>query len=253
MHPVLFQGFGLTLYSFGLLVALGVASGIYWLLSRCAARGEDATPYMQVTFIALLGAFIGARLLFLIYFPELWQTQGLAAVFASGGLVWYGGVAGALLGATLALWKIKPITFWQWLDRLSPSVALGLAFGRLGCLLAGCCYGAACQLPWAIQYPIDHPTHPLWVHPSPLYESLGAFLLAYFLGRLEKNTKQTGRVAAWFFSLAGLLRFLVEMSRGDTLSLALGLSVSQWGSLLMLAFGLFLFWKSRYASAPAHA
>ena len=69
-----------------------------------------------------------------------------------GGLVYYGGLVGATLAGMICIrWKRLPL--WKTADVLAPSIALGNIFGRIGCLLNGCCYGRACSLPWAIRFP----------------------------------------------------------------------------------------------------
>ena len=76
-----------------------------------------------------------------------------------GGLVFYGGLIGATLAGVLYA-RLKKLPLWKMADILAPSIALGYVFGRIGCLLNGCCYGRACGLPWAIRFPAGNPLNP---------------------------------------------------------------------------------------------
>src|SRR5688572_19445903 len=122
----------------------------------------------------IFGAIIGARILYVInYWDEEFAGKPLYRIVTIGrsGLVFYGGLIGASLGTILYCWKNK-LPLWKIADVMAPSVALGHAFGRLGCLMTGCCYGRACSLPWAIRFPDTHATAGLPVHPVQIYESL---------------------------------------------------------------------------------
>lgn len=240
MHPILFTISGFTLYSFGLMVALGILAGVLYLAWRCRRQGEPVAPYLDAALAAIVCGLIGARLMYFLYYPDLLMKEGLEALWMRGGLVWYGGIFAGAAGAALWLKLTKGPNFLSWVDRMAPSLMLGLAFGRIGCFLAGCCYGAPCSLPWAVMYPMGHPTHPALLHPSPLYESAGALVLALGLGWLESKQTKPGLVTSWFFVGAGILRFLVEATRGDTIPFFLGLSVSQTVSLLFVLLGLSL-------------
>jgi phosphatidylglycerol:prolipoprotein diacylglycerol transferase len=112
---------------------------------------------------------------------------------------------------------MKKLPLWKVADILAPSVALGYVFGRVGCLLNGCCYGRACSLPWAIRFPADNPlnppTHP--VHPTEVYESLLNLGLYAVLAWLFRRKKFDGQVFSVYLVSYALLRSFVEMFRGD--------------------------------------
>jgi phosphatidylglycerol:prolipoprotein diacylglycerol transferase len=133
-----------------------------------------------------------------------------------GGLVYYGGLMGASLACILYT-RIKKLPLWKVADILAPSIALGYVFGRIGCLLNGCCYGRACSLPWAIRFPADNPlnppTHP--VHPTEVYESLLNLGLYAVLAWLFRRKKFDGQVFSVYLVSYALLRSFVEMFRGD--------------------------------------
>lgn len=101
--------------------------------------------------------------------------------------------------------------------RFAPSIALGYVFGRIGCLLNGCCYGRVCSLPWAIRFPADNPLHPPTypVHPTEVYESLLNLGLYMALAWLHRHKKFDGQVFAVYLVSYAALRSFVELFRGD--------------------------------------
>ena len=178
------------------MVALGFLAGL-WTASRRGLRdgitGEkivDLGPWL------IVGAILGARTLYVIsYWQEAFAGKPVAEIFAvwKGGLVFYGGLIGATLAGILYT-RLKKLPVWKVADIVAPSIALGYVFGRIGCLLNGCCYGRACNLPWAIRFPennpLSPPTYP--VHPTEIYESLlnlGLYAFLVWLYR-RKAAKQ---------------------------------------------------------------
>jgi phosphatidylglycerol:prolipoprotein diacylglycerol transferase len=144
-------------------------------------------------------------------------------------------------------------------DVLSPSLALGHAIGRIGCLLAGCCWGSSCDLPWAITYTspvaaanLGTPLHqPL--HPFPVYSSLFNFGLYALLAAYYRRRPAAGRVFATYLILYGIGRFILEWSRGDAVrGFVFGgaLSTSQMISIALILTGAGLHvWISRRRAA----
>ena len=131
-----------------------------------------------------------------------------------GGLVFYGGLIGAIAG-TIIFASVKKLPLWKLADVLSPSIPLGYVFGRIGCLLNGCCYGKECRLPWAIHFPQGHETYPHALHPTQVYDS-GLNLLFYLgLAWLYRRKKFDGQVFAVYLVGYAVLRFVVELFRGD--------------------------------------
>jgi phosphatidylglycerol:prolipoprotein diacylglycerol transferase len=136
-----------------------------------------------------------------------------------GGLVYYGGLIGASL-ACIAYAYAKRLPLWKTADVMAPSVALGQMFGRLGCLLNGCCYGRATTCAWGIRYPSGHETHPegglaLTVHPTQVYESLLALGLYLGLAWWFRRKRFDGQVFAFYLVGYAIIRSTVEMFRGD--------------------------------------
>jgi phosphatidylglycerol:prolipoprotein diacylglycerol transferase len=242
MKPVLFVLFGWPVPAFGVMLALAASVSLGWAARRAQQRGLEAELFLNSMVGVLLAALLGARLGYFWFFPQRFWAHPLESLLSPGGLVWYTGMLGAMAALMFAT-KACRVGFWPLASILAVPASLGLALGRLGCLLAGCCYGGPCHLPWAITYPEGHPTH-AWglaavaVHPSPLYESLGALALMAALLWVERRQGPQTNSAALFLVGYGALRCLLECFRGDRLVWALGLSASQWIGLGMIALGL---------------
>jgi phosphatidylglycerol---prolipoprotein diacylglyceryl transferase len=239
MYPVLFSLFGFNFYSFGFCISLGILLGALLLKYRTQKTlGQGAVAWMIQTLCAvIIIGFIGARVFYCFYYPEKFAEAPIA-VLLQGGLVWYGGLFAGWAGL-IGLAKTAKQNVLQIMDLVAPSLMVGLGFGRIGCFLAGCCFGSPCHLPWAISYPVGHLTHGALVHPTPLYESLGAFALAGLTVWLEKAFPNNHRGLASGVLLFGygILRFGLEYLRGDKLMVAT-LSASQWMSLAGILMGI---------------
>ena len=223
VHKIAFTfGPALTIYWYGVMVALGFLAGL-WTAGRRGLRGGFAAE--QIVDLGpwlIVGTILGARALYVLsYWHEEFAAAPLADVFKvwRGGLVFYGGLIGASLACILYT-RIKHLPLWKVADILAPSIALGHFFGRIGCLLNGCCYGRACSLPWAITFPEGHETHPKGspatpVHPTEIYEALLNLALYAALAWLYRRRKFDGQVFGVYLISYALLRSFVEMFRGD--------------------------------------
>jgi phosphatidylglycerol:prolipoprotein diacylglycerol transferase len=161
--------------------------------------------------------------------------------FWHGGLAFYGGF---LLAVRVGLWfaRRKALGVWRVADLVSPFIALGLFFGRMGCYLNGCCYGPACELPWAVRFP----GHRDLVHPTQLYEAAAALAISAVLYYGVRSRKRGhGQVFAGLLVGYGVIRFLLEYVRADERGIYFGLSTSQWIAIPLVAAGLWLAWRKR--------
>ena len=219
MHPIAFKLGTLSVHWYGVLVAMGFIAGLWTAGRRAPLHGispdkvGDAGPWM------IIGGIIGARSLYVAtYWKESFAGYPWTEVFMvqRGGLVFYGGLIGASL-ATILYCRVRHIPLWKLADVFAPSIALGYVFGRLGCLMNGCCYGRACSLPWAISYPSGAlpPEHHGPVHPTQIYDSLLNLLLYLFLAWLYRRKKFDGQVFATYLICYAFTRSFVEYFRGD--------------------------------------
>jgi phosphatidylglycerol:prolipoprotein diacylglycerol transferase len=240
---------GLTIHWYGVMVALGFLSGL-WLASRRGVReGLRAETVLDLGPWLIVGTIAGARLLFVgTYWREQFAGKPFWEVFKvwHGGLVYYGGLLGAsLAGVLYARRKRQPL--WKLADILAPSIALGQVFGRIGCLLNGCCYGRPCHLPWAISFPEHNaagaPTVP--VHPTQIYESILSLGLCVALMWLHRRKRFDGQTFGLYLIGYALLRSFVELFRGDYPPyqyLGGWVTPGHLGSALILTAGLVLLW-----------
>jgi phosphatidylglycerol:prolipoprotein diacylglycerol transferase len=231
------------------MVALGFLSGL-WLASRRALReGIAAEAVLDLGPWLIVGTIAGARLLYVAtYWREQFAGKPFWEVFKvwHGGLVYYGGLIGASLAGMLYA-RGKGLPLWKLADILAPGIALGQVFGRIGCLLNGCCWGRRCDLPWAISFPANNAAGaPTWpVHPTQIYESLLSLGLCVALIWLQRRKRFDGQIFSFYLIGYALLRSFVELFRGDYPPyqyLGGWVTPGHLGSALALAAGLVLLW-----------
>ena len=253
MHPIAFHLGSLAIHSYGVMIAVAFLIGLWTVTLRARldpALRNSGENIADVTLWLMAGAILGARTVYVTtYWKEQFAGQPLTEIFAiwHGGLVYYGGLIGAAVGGFIYIrWKKMPL--WKTADVFAPSIALGSVFGRIGCLLNGCCYGRACDLPWAITFtnsqahelsgtPLDVP-----VHPTEIYDALLNLALYIFLAWLFRRKKFDGQVFATFLICYSITRSIVEYFRGDysNLHYHLGLTPAQWISVPIFIAGLLL-------------
>ncbi len=217
MYPVLLEFGPLRLYSYGLMMALGFLAATMWGAKRAPRYGVDPNFIGDLSWVYIIGGIIGGRATFLLVeeslddlfsfrFFEIWN----------GGMVFYGGLIVAIL-ATLIYCRRKMVPFWSIADILAPAVALGHAFGRVGCVFAGCCFGKQCDLPWAITFSNPAGLAPLNIplHPTQLYEVVGNLGIIGLLLLAERRKLARGSLFAFYLFLYAILRGVVEAYRGD--------------------------------------
>ncbi len=227
------------------MVALAFIAGL-WTASRRGLR-ENFAPEKILDLGPWLigGAILGARIFYVVeYWREQFADKPLSEIFMiqHGGLVYYGGLVGASL-ACIIYARLKKIPLWKLSDVLTPSIALGYVFGRIGCLMNGCCYGRVCTLPWAIHFPADHETHGLSLHPTQIYDSLLNLVLYLMLAWLYRRKKFDGQIFATYLMCYAGTRSFVEYFRGDYSDAHIhgGLTPAHLVSIGIFAAGLILF------------
>jgi len=274
MHPRLFtvpafELFGrmvgpLAMPTYGILLVLGMLAGL-WIVTRQARKaGLVPETITDMAVYAIIAGLIGAKVLLLIVEWPFYSRnpRELLSLFQSGG-VFYGGLLGAI---PVAFWYARrhQLDGWKTADVLAPGVAVGQAIGRMGCFMAGCCYGKPTSVPWAVTFtdvfanrnvgtPLDTP-----LHPTQIYESLACFLILGILLWMAPRKRFHGQVVLAYVVLYAVARFVVEMFRGDAIrGFVFGgrLSTSQFIALLMVAAAALVFpylWR-RNRLAPARA
>lgn len=261
MYPRLFEFGWFTVYSYGLLLALAYLLGLQMALVRARHRGMDSTRVMDLGIWIIISALIGAKLMLLIvdwdYFSR--NPRELLSLAQSGG-VFYGGLILALIVALWYMWRHR-MNVWAVCDVFAPGIALGHVIGRLGCFLAGCCYGRPTDVAWAVRFTdpfaaanVGTPLH-MDLHPTQLYEAGAELLiLGLLLGTERMGRPFPGRTFWSYMFVYGVSRFIIEMYRGDPRGFVFGtnLSTSQFISIVLVPLSLImLFVLSRRSPSPA--
>lgn len=241
MHPELIRIGAFALPSYGVMMALGFLAGLWLVRRRAPAFSLAPDAASDVGIWLLLSGLVGAKLLLVIVeWPQYVSSwNGLKDLARAGG-VFYGGLIGATLGTAILLRK-RGIPFFTFADIAAPSIALGQSLGRVGCLLAGCCWGRQCALPWAITFSDPKANEgvgvPLGIplHPTQIYEAVGTLVLCVLLLVFERRRYSGETFVRYLFGYA-ILRFTIEFVRGDPRGSVFGaMSTSQFIALCLVA------------------
>ncbi len=259
MHPILFSAGPITIYSYGVLLAAAYLAGLWLAVRRARAAGIDGNRIMDLLIWVIIAALVGAKALLLIvdfqHFTSSWEE--FTTLLRSGG-VFYGGLIAAILVCIYQLRKHR-LALWPSADLFSPGIALGYMVGRLGCLMAGCCYGKPTDVAWAITFTdpaanfnVGTPLN-VALHPTQLYESAAGLVLLVALLLLEKRPGAFAGRTFWSFAfLYSVLRFIIEFYRGDDRGLVFDmLSTSQFISVVLGPLSLIMLWYLSRANRPA--
>jgi phosphatidylglycerol---prolipoprotein diacylglyceryl transferase len=266
MRPTLFNIGPVPIRSFGVMVLIGFILALWYAMTMARKRmerlGQKAgdpgviTPdhVFDMSLVALFVSIIGARILYIVM--DLHEFRGSWTDFFK---IWTGGISvhGAIVSGALFLWwycRRHKLSFLQFGDITAPAFAIGYAVGRLGCFLNGCCYGHACDLPWAVQFVKDGSgalTPPS--HPTQIYATLMSAVIFFILHRRLTRPHKDGEVFVGYLALYCVYRFIDEHFRkGATADIFVaGLTHAQVFSLLVLPILLFFLWRIRTGTAKA--
>lgn len=252
MYPVLFHIGSFELASYGAMMALAYLVASWYLYRRLDKIQLDKDTFWNIIFIAFLSALLGAKLLYLILsWPEMGNTFAERLTMAVRdfryGFVFFGGAITAIV-ALICYLKKKKLPVFQIADFYIVALPLGHAIGRIGCFLAGCCFGKPTSLPWGVTFTNPHSlVAPQYLgvplHPTQLYEVGLNLILFYILHRYYQKPHKDGAVLALYLVGYALVRFSVEFFRGDFRGgFWLGMSPSQLISLAAAAVALGTWW-----------
>lgn len=264
MRPVLFTipRLELPIYGYGLMLFFAFLGSMNLAAWRARRERLDPETIYDLALWLYLGGLAGARL---FYAWQYWGTKirSVWDIFKiwEGGIVLYGSILGGTV-AFLAYWAWRRFPFRPTIDVIAPSLALGIALGRVGCFLNGCCFGDLCEdLPWGVRFPaqsapwFDQVHHRLiapdaaWsrpVHPTQLYSALDGLILLGLLSAYYPLRRRDGEVMALLAVTYPITRFLIERLRNDEGDFFAGMTISQNISILLFGGGLiFWAWLSR--------
>jgi phosphatidylglycerol:prolipoprotein diacylglycerol transferase len=256
INPVAFELGPLAVHWYGLMYLVGFGSA--WLLGRWRVKQGltrvKLVDFEDMLFLAMLGAIIGGRLGFALFYQPGYYLQHPVEIL----FLWQGGMSfhGGLLGVVLSLWffaKTKQYRFLELGDLIAPLVPLGLAAGRLGNFINGELWGRPSDLPWAMIFPAAQDG--IARHPSQLYqfalEGIALFVIIWWFAR---KPRPLGQVSGVFLVGYGALRFLAEFGREPDAFLGLllaNLSMGQWLCIPMMVAGAWLFRLNTQEPVPA--
>ena len=203
-------------------MALGFLAGMK-IATRCAINaGLNPDHIANLMIWLLIGGIAGSRIWYVARFwNDEFAGQPLSKIFLQrAGFVFHGGLIGAAIVIAVFL-RINKLPLWKTADTLAPGIALGHAFGRIGCLMTGCCYGAPTKSPIGILFTdprspaTNHCTQFGPLHPVQIYEALLNFALFATLYWLFRKRKFDGQIFSIYLVAYGVSRFLIEYFRGD--------------------------------------
>ena len=257
MHPVLLHIGGFALPTYGFMVALGYAAAIFYLLKSRASSAITREAAADLVFYSALSGILGAKVVFAAtYWNELGQDLTGKMLYILGsfqyGFVFYGGFA-AGAAAFFVYCRRHKLNFLKAADHFAPALALAHGFGRIGCFMAGCCYGRPVTRGFGVAFTSPASEVPqaylgVPLYPTQLFEAAGNLLIfggLVWLSRREKTLPGGMVFAAYMLAYSGL-RFMVEFLRGDDRGDSwLGLSPAQTVSVVVASAAIFLIITTR--------
>lgn len=284
MQRVLFVipvGGGFPVFGYGLFLMLGFVAGLLLAVRRARRAGIATDAVLDIGLLSIFAGVVGARVTYLLL--DYQPSDGNYGTLKEWAAVWQGGLTfqGGLILAILVDWlylRRKKISIGRMFDVYAPSLAVGVGFGRIGCLLNGCCWGkpAPAGSLFSMRFPdhIESMAHQHWLHQThpdrwadlaaglgyppgtaptiPIYatqiiSALGLFLIVAGLIWAERRWRDRpeGQVIVWFIFAYAVGRFAIEFWRDDTplrygFGAFPGLRLGQWLAVAMLAAGIVL-------------
>ena len=221
MYNDLFSIGPVTVHSYGLFTAIGLIAAILLASARAKKRGMSEDICYGILFSGVIFGYFCSKLTYVcvewdsfIKDPKLFLSQS--------GFVVIGGLAGGVLAAWVYC-RIKKVKFIDYFDLSMPSVAIAQGFGRIGCFMAGCCYGKETDSPIGIAF----------THSN--FANMALLLL------IAKKAKKKGLVAAVYMLTYSVGRFLIEYLRNDERGVIGPFSTSQFFSLIIFVVGIIFF------------
>ena len=240
MHNDLLTIGKFTLHGYSVMIALGFIIAMALCLLRAKKKNMDGDVITDIGLVGVIAGFLGAKILYIIVsYKELFANPknviGFPQIFS--GFVAYGGIIFGFLGIFIYS-RIKKINAAEYLDFTIPFIAMIQGFGRIGCFLAGCCYGGPTDSFLGVTFPSPHQMAGIKVWPTQLFSAAGDFAICGILLLFSMKNKKKGNVCVLYAILYAIGRFAVEFFRADERGfIALGnfsLSTSQFISLLIL-------------------
>lgn len=241
MRIVLFELFGVQIKSYGLMIAIGIMVAASIFINKGKKRGYDEDELLNLIIFAIIGGIFGGKSLFILTeIKDIIKDPSILLNFGYGFVIY-----GAIGGGALAIYLYCKRKKWNTIkifDMVVPVLAIAQGFGRIGCFLAGCCYGAETDLPIGVVFPIGSlAPSGIHLHPTQIYSSIFDFVLGFFLLYYSKKQKADGKVTGMYLMIYSIGRFLVEYLRNDPRGNVGVLSTSQFIAIFTLVLGIVIF------------
>ncbi|MBE6015030.1 MAG: prolipoprotein diacylglyceryl transferase [Lachnospiraceae bacterium] len=246
MRPILFSIGPVNIYGYGLMIALGILVAFFVASKRAPKYDLIPDAVYNIGLVAAVSGLLGAKILFCIVEFQSFMADPVGILFSGNGFVVFGGL---ISGVLVCLWycKKKEYDFFRYFDLIMPSIALAQGFGRIGCFLAGCCYGAETESAFSVTFHASQlAPNGVKLIPTQLMSSAGDFLIAFILIYMAKRIKRKGNIGALYIALYSVGRFIIEFFRADYRGSIGPLSTSQAISIVgvIVAAGFFV-WNSK--------
>jgi len=227
----------LTIHGYGLMIGIGVVAALLMGDYRAKKRGLNGDLIYPMTIITVILGFAAAKVLFIITEWQDFLRQPVAFLKGSGFVV-FGGIIGGIL-TIYGYCRMKKVNFLDYLDLMVPSVAIAQGFGRIGCFLAGCCYGKETECFLGVVFTnSDFAPNGVRLLPTQLIMAAGDFVMAAILLWYAGKKRLRGRIAALYLILYSVGRFGVEFLRDDYRGNVGVLSTSQFIGIFTAAAGI---------------
>jgi phosphatidylglycerol:prolipoprotein diacylglycerol transferase len=245
----------LRIQSYFFVISIVLCLCAVWIPQRADKLGFPARRALDIFIVALVGGFIGSRLLHVVWEEPSYYLESPLRVFdiMAGGFVWYGGVIGAFAGAALFIRLMRDrtrdsssaseLSLLNWLDFFAPVAAFGYGAGRFACVLTGCCFGRVCEWPF-----VNHDHAPvLFRFPTQGFAVIWEVAVGFFILWIEKNRARLekgrlrrflsrGKLFAIWLVLHGIGRLIMELLRADPRGPTFGpVTISIGISLILIA------------------
>ena len=259
---------GVPIFGYGLMLFIGFTAASTLAAWRAQREGLSKDVIWDLAMWLFIPGIVGARLFYLIQYGDrvfagvpMAQWPLVAVNLSQGGIVLYGALLGGAAGyfSFCYLRHIRPLGL---ADIVVPSVFVGIGFGRIGCFLYGCCYGAQTQLPWGVHFPpvssafqsmVDK--HKLAetalctpaLHPTQIYSSIDGFMIALLTSWYFSRRRRNGEVLAVALIIYPITRFCMELLRADEGGqFGTALTISQWISIVLFIINIpFMYYLSQ--------
>jgi phosphatidylglycerol:prolipoprotein diacylglycerol transferase len=253
MYPDLLKIGRITIHGYGLMIAIGILAAILTASYRGKKRGMNTDVLLDIAIYGIIGGIIGGKLLFIITeLPYIIKNPAVLQDMISAGFVLYGAIIGGAVAAYIFLRK-KKMRFIEYFDLVAPSIAIAQGFGRIGCFLAGCCYGKETTSPFGVVFRNStYAPNNVHIHPTQIYSSLGDFAIAGILILFASKPRKDGQVGGLYMILYSIGRFFVEFLRDDPRGSVGIFSTSQFICIFILISGIIVYIIEKIKAPASH-